>query len=59
MAAVGVMPGQYVFADDSGALVVPDVQIEEVLESARRIKVEDERFRREIASETSPMNQKE
>lgn len=59
VSAVGVMPGQYVFADDSGAVVVPDVQIEDVLEGARSIKVEDERYRGEIASEKSPMNRKE
>jgi regulator of RNase E activity RraA len=28
---VAVMPGHYVFADSSGAVVIPDVQIEEVI----------------------------
>ena len=33
---VGVMPGQYVFADSSGAVVIPDGQIDEVLAEARK-----------------------
>jgi 4-hydroxy-4-methyl-2-oxoglutarate aldolase len=31
LARVAMMPGHYVFADSSGAVVIPDVQIEEVL----------------------------
>lgn len=48
---VGVIPGQYVFADSSGAVVIPDGQIDEVLAEARKIEAEDGRFRAEIARE--------
>ena len=46
---VGVMPGQYVYADSSGAVVIPERQLEEVLAEARRIVADDERFRVDIA----------
>ena len=48
---VGVMPGQYVFADASGAVVIPNGQIDEVLAEARRIEAEDAGFREQIARE--------
>ena len=51
VSGVGVIPGQYVFADSSGAVVIPDGQIDEVLAEARKIEAEDGRFRAEIARE--------
>jgi 4-hydroxy-4-methyl-2-oxoglutarate aldolase len=51
VSGVGVMPGNYVLADSSGAVVIPDQQLDEVLAGARRIAAEDERFRAEIARE--------
>lgn len=51
LAGVGVMPGQYIFADSSGAVVIPDGQIDEVIAEARKIAADDERFRAEIAHE--------
>jgi 4-hydroxy-4-methyl-2-oxoglutarate aldolase len=51
---VGVVPGQYVFADASGAVVIPDAQIDEVIEGARKVEVEDASFRREISTERRP-----
>jgi 4-hydroxy-4-methyl-2-oxoglutarate aldolase len=48
---VGVMPGQYVYADSSGAVVIPEGQLEEVLAKAREITADDERYRTEIARE--------
>jgi 4-hydroxy-4-methyl-2-oxoglutarate aldolase len=48
---VGVMPGQYVFADASGAVVIPDGQIAEVLAEARRVEAADAAFRAQIAHE--------
>lgn len=51
LSGVGVMPGQYVFADRSGAVVIPDVQIEEVLAEARAVEAEDARDRKEIERE--------
>jgi 4-hydroxy-4-methyl-2-oxoglutarate aldolase len=51
LAGVGVMPGQYVFADRSGAVVIPDAQLDQVLEGARAIEAEDARYREQIARE--------
>lgn len=48
---VGVMPGQYVFADSSGAVVIPEGQVEEVLAEARKVEAEDAGYRDEIARE--------
>src|SRR5215216_1015266 len=51
---VGVVPGQYVFADSSGAVVIPDAELTEVLAEARKIQAADEDFRRRIANERLP-----
>jgi 4-hydroxy-4-methyl-2-oxoglutarate aldolase len=48
---VGVMPGSYVFADDSGAAVIPADEVERVIEGARAVQQEDARSRESIASE--------
>lgn len=41
LSGVGVLPGAYVFADSSGAVVIPEVQIREVLEGAVAVQAED------------------
>jgi 4-hydroxy-4-methyl-2-oxoglutarate aldolase len=46
-----VVPGQYVFADSSGAVVIPDGQIDEVLAEARKVQAADAAFRDQIARE--------
>ena len=51
VAGVAVFPGHYVYADSSGAVLIPDGQLDEVLAQARRIESDDERFRAEIARE--------
>jgi regulator of RNase E activity RraA len=51
VSGVGVLPGQYVYADSAGAVVIPDGQLDEVLAEARKIGAEDARFRAEIARE--------
>jgi len=51
LSGVGVMPGQYVFADSSGAVVIPDGQIGDVLAGARAVSEEDVGFREQIATE--------
>ena len=38
------MPGHYVFADSSGAVVIPDVQSEEALADARKSRPRTPRF---------------
>ena len=48
---VGVMPGDHVFADSSGAVVIPHGQIEDVLAGARRVEAEDAAARDRIARE--------
>jgi 4-hydroxy-4-methyl-2-oxoglutarate aldolase len=54
VAKVGVMPGQYVFADSSGAVLIPAKQVDEVLEGARRVQAEDAAFREQISEERRP-----
>jgi len=51
---VGVMPGQYVFADSSGAVVIPDGQIDDVLAGARAVSDEDAGYLDEISRERLP-----
>jgi 4-hydroxy-4-methyl-2-oxoglutarate aldolase len=48
---VGVMPGAYVFADDSGAAVIPAPEVEQVIEGAHAVQREDAASREQIASE--------
>ncbi len=51
---VGVMPGFFVFADSSGAVVIPAEQLDEVLELAHAIEAEDAGYRAKIAEEKLP-----
>ena len=48
---VGVMPGQYVYADAAGAVVIPEGEVDEVLAEARKVEAADEGFRALIAGE--------
>lgn len=51
---VGIMPGQYVFADSSGAVVFPVGQLDEVIEGARAVQAEDAEDRQDIEREQLP-----
>jgi 4-hydroxy-4-methyl-2-oxoglutarate aldolase len=51
---VGVKPGDYVFADSSGAVVIPGGQIDDVIAGARAVEGEDARSREQIAHEVPP-----
>src|SRR5215204_7553233 len=51
VSGVGVIPGQYVFADSSGAVIIPPGDMERALAEARSIKADDARYREEIARE--------
>jgi 4-hydroxy-4-methyl-2-oxoglutarate aldolase len=51
LSGVGVVPGQYVFADSSGAVLIPNGQIEEVIEGARSVEADDAHYRDQIAGE--------
>jgi regulator of RNase E activity RraA len=48
---VTVIPGDYVYADASGAVVIPRASLERVLEEALRVEAEDARSLREIGAE--------
>ena len=54
LSGVGVMPGQYVFADSSGAVVIPDRQIDDVLAGARAVNDEDAGDLDQISRERLP-----
>ena len=51
LGGVGVMPGTYVFADSSGAVLIPPGDVEQVLDLAREIEADDARSRQQIAGE--------
>ena len=51
---VGVIPGQYVFADSSGAVMIPAGELDRVLAEAHSIEADDARSRAEIAREHGP-----
>jgi 4-hydroxy-4-methyl-2-oxoglutarate aldolase len=51
---VGVKPGDYVFADSSGAVVIPGGQIDDVVAGARAVEDEDAHSREQIAHEVPP-----
>jgi 4-hydroxy-4-methyl-2-oxoglutarate aldolase len=51
LSGVGVMPGQYIYADRSGAVVFPDGQLDDILTAARAVEGEDARYREEIGRE--------
>jgi regulator of RNase E activity RraA len=50
---VGVLPGQYVYADAAGAVVIPEGEVDDVLAEARKIVTEDEAFRARIGGEAT------
>jgi regulator of RNase E activity RraA len=54
---VGVHPGQYVFADASGAVVIPEAEIDDVLSDALEIRAQDAHTREQIAAEHRGNNQ--
>jgi regulator of RNase E activity RraA len=49
-----VIPGQGVFADSSGAVMIPPGDLERAPAEARSIKADDARYREEIAREDRP-----
>src|SRR4029079_10545140 len=55
---VGVVSGAYVFADASGAVVIPQRQIEKVLAEARGVEAEDAASREAIAREQVMSNER-
>lgn len=48
---VCVVPGDYVYADASGAVVIPEASLQRVLDEALAIEAEDARFAEGIAGE--------
>jgi 4-hydroxy-4-methyl-2-oxoglutarate aldolase len=59
LSGAGVMPGQFVFADSSGAVIIPGGQLEDVITGARAVEAEDERDRSEIRQERLPGSSKD
>ncbi|MBQ0850422.1 RraA family protein [Streptomyces sp. BH-SS-21] len=53
-AGVAVVPGDYVFCDAAGAVVIPAGSLPEVLETARAVDAEDARFVERIRTEANP-----
>ena len=51
LSGVGIIPGNYVFADSSGAVVIPESQLGDVLNEAHKVGDEDARSIDEIRSE--------
>lgn len=51
LSGVGIIPGSYVFADSSGAVVIPESQLGDVLNEAHNVGDEDARSIDEIRSE--------
>jgi 4-hydroxy-4-methyl-2-oxoglutarate aldolase len=50
---VGVMPGQYVYADAAGAVLIPEGEVDVVLAEARKIVADDEAMRARMRGEDS------
>lgn len=46
---VGVHPGQYVYCDESGAVVIPEKDVDRVITVAQQIRDDDLGFRKDIA----------
>ncbi|MEU1540586.1 RraA family protein [Actinacidiphila glaucinigra] len=55
IAGVCVTPGDYVFADTAGAVVIPRASIERVLQEAAEIDAEDAAYVARIRDEHSPL----
>jgi 4-hydroxy-4-methyl-2-oxoglutarate aldolase len=51
ISGVGVAPGHWVYADSSGAVVIPGPQLDEVLAGARTMEDEDRQARDQISRE--------
>ncbi|HEU4917758.1 MAG TPA: RraA family protein, partial [Acidimicrobiia bacterium] len=49
---VGIHPGDFVFADASGAVVIPASQLDDVVEEAMRVNAEDRASIDNIANES-------
>ena len=54
VSGVGVFPGFHVFADSSGAVVIPDHQVDDVVAGARAVEAEDAGSRKTIGDERFP-----
>ncbi|MFD5632073.1 RraA family protein [Streptomyces sp. NPDC127072] len=53
-AGVTIVPGDYVFCDAAGALVIPARSLSKVLETARAVDAQDARFVQQIRAEANP-----
>lgn len=51
MSGVGIVPGDFIFADSSGAVVIPAGQVDDILDEAMRVREEEAGFIESIRSE--------
>jgi 4-hydroxy-4-methyl-2-oxoglutarate aldolase len=51
LSGVGIVPGHWIYADGSGAVVIPGAQLDEVMAGARAMEDEDRRAREQISHE--------
>ncbi|MCH8900415.1 MAG: RraA family protein, partial [Acidobacteria bacterium] len=51
MSGVGIVLGDYIFADSSGAVVIPAGQIDDILDEAMRVREEESEFIESIRTE--------
>ncbi|CNJ13133.1 Demethylmenaquinone methyltransferase [Mycobacterium tuberculosis] len=56
LAGVGIHPGDYIFADPSGAVAIPADEVRTVLQSACQVTVQDARSIADIRNETPFMS---
>lgn len=58
LSGVGVHPGQYIFCDSSGAVVISEADIDAVLDVAHQIRAEDAAFRSAIRSNNEDVEER-
>jgi len=51
MSGVGIVPGDFIFADSSGAVVIPVGQLDAILDEAMRVREEEAEFIESIRTE--------
>ncbi|MEV5176519.1 RraA family protein [Streptomyces flaveolus] len=54
VAGVCVTPGDYVFADTAGAVIIPETSIERVFQEASKIEAEEAEFAAQVRDERPP-----
>jgi len=50
--ATTILPGDYVYADRAGAVVIPADDVDAVLDEAVQVEAEDASYKEQVAAET-------